>query len=188
MKLKHKKRAPAKPRRVFLVDPFSISRLSVADWLRRTDDLAVCGHTDSPDSGLKAIRKLKPDIVVTEMSSLRDFYFIQKLHREQPRLPILVFSSGNNSWAAPRALEAGADGYLLKGAHAEGLVDGIRRALEGRVVLGQRDRYQLLKKCSPLWVRQSARRQPLAPREKKSVRSTPAFESAPVCAPATWRN
>jgi DNA-binding NarL/FixJ family response regulator len=138
-----------KPRRVFLVDPFSLVRLSVAEWLRWTPDLIVCGQAETTDQALKAIRRLKPDIVVTEMFSKKDFKFIQTLHKEDPHLPILVFSCGSETWRAPRALEAGADGFLLKGASAHGLIDGIRRALEGRLVLSSEMRYQLLVKCAP---------------------------------------
>jgi DNA-binding NarL/FixJ family response regulator len=149
MNSKDKNNGAKKPRRVFLADHFSIVRLSIIEWLRKTPDLVVCGQADNPTKALKAIRRLRPDIVVTEIFGQQDCQFIQTLHKEHPCLPILVFSFGNELWYAPRALEAGADGYLLKGVSARGLVDGIRRTLEGRVVLSPDMRYRLLMRCAP---------------------------------------
>jgi DNA-binding NarL/FixJ family response regulator len=147
MKPKRTGGAVEKPRRVFLADQFSMVRLTVAEWLERTYDLTVCGQADSATNALKAIRRLKPDIVVTEIFSQQNLKFIETLHKQRPRLPILVFSFRDERCYAPQALEAGADGYLLKGVSAQGLVDGIRRTLEGRVVLSPNMRYQLLEKC-----------------------------------------
>jgi DNA-binding NarL/FixJ family response regulator len=147
MKLTNKNNAAGKPKRVFLADQFPIVRLAVAEWLNRTPDLVVCGAADNATTALNSIRRLKPDIVVTEIFGQQDCRFIQTLHRRHPHLPILVFSFRDEAWYAPRALEAGADGYLMKGASVDGLVNGIRRTLEGRMVLSPNMRYKLLVKC-----------------------------------------
>ncbi len=178
IKLKNRTGAVIKRRRVFLVDPFSLVRLSVMRWLDQTSDLVVCGQTDRPAKALRAIRRLRPDIVVTEMFSQKDFKFIQTLHRRHPRLPILVFSVGRETWRAPSALESGADGYLLKGMDAGGLADGIRRALEGRVVLSSNVRYQLLMKCAGALRPRKVR--PTRPRPRCGQRTMPLQMFAPV--------
>lgn len=122
-------------------------RLAVAEWLQQTPGLTVCGQADSPTTALAAITRSRPDIVVTEIFCPEDMNFIQELHKRHPDLPILVYSNGNEKWYAPRALEAGADGYVLKGLDANGLIDAIQRILEGRVVLSENMRYRLLVKC-----------------------------------------
>lgn len=140
--------AASKMKRVFLVDPFAIVRSSVAQWLENTADLSLCGQADNSSAALKAIRRLKPDIVVTEIIGRRDIEFIETLRRRHPRLPILVFSSGDEILFAPLALMAGANGYLVKGSSTDGLIDGIRRTLEGRMILSENMRYELLAKCT----------------------------------------
>jgi DNA-binding NarL/FixJ family response regulator len=149
MKSKCNNNTAEKPRRVFLVDQFQIVRLAAAEWLNRTPDLVVCGQADNATVALEAITRSKPDIVVTEILVDEDLDFIRVLHQRHPHLPILVFSCGNERFYAPRVLEAGADGYMLKGVSAEGLADGIRRTLEGRIVLSPNMRYRLLVKCMP---------------------------------------
>ena len=51
------------------------------------------------------------------------------------RLPILVLSFRDEEAYAPLALQAGARGYLMKGVDGDTLVKGIRKALNGQMVL-----------------------------------------------------
>jgi len=131
-----------------LVDQFPISRLAFAEWLKQVPDLRLCGEADCAATALKAIAHLKPDIVVTEVLRQQDLEFIHNLHQQHPRLPILVFSFRDESWYAPLALKAGADGYLMKGVTLDGLMNGIRSTLEGRIVLSPEMRALLLMNCS----------------------------------------
>lgn len=134
-------------KRVFLVDQFPITRLAVSEWLKETPDLTVCGEADNPASAMPAIGRLDPDVVVTEIIRQQDLGFIESLRQRHSNLPILVFSFRDEEWYAPRALEAGADGFLRKGVGKDALVRGIRDALEGRIVLSTEIRAKLLSKC-----------------------------------------
>jgi two-component system, NarL family, response regulator FusR len=134
-------------KRVFLVDQFPVSRVAVSEWLKETPDLTVCGEADSPTRAVTAVADVKPDVVVTEILRQQDLGFIQILRARHPGLPILVFSFRDEEWYAPRALEAGADGYLMKGVSKDGLLEGIRGALAGRVVLSLEMRARMLRKC-----------------------------------------
>jgi DNA-binding NarL/FixJ family response regulator len=140
-------RTAAKRKRVLVVDQFPVARQALSEWINRTPDLTLCGAAHTKAGALTAVTQLKPDVVVTEILDQQDLSLIRSLHRRHPRLPILVFSFRDEGWYAPRALEAGADGYLMKGVSIDGLVDGIRGTLEGRVVLSPRIRAQLLRKC-----------------------------------------
>jgi DNA-binding NarL/FixJ family response regulator len=147
MKMKSQTEPPVNPKRIFLVDHFPIVRLAVAHWLKQTPDLILCGEADNATNALEAVEQLKPDIVVTEILRQQDLGFIRNLHQEHPRLPILVFSFRDETWYAPLALAAGADGYLMKGVTIAQLVEGIRRMLDGRLVLSQHMRALMLSKC-----------------------------------------
>src|SRR4051794_15479425 len=122
-------------KRVFLVDHFPISRLAIGEWLSQTEDLTVCGDAENEEAAFTGVRRLQPDVVVTEVLHQQDLGFIRGLHKKYPWLPFLVFSFRDEDWFAPRTLEAGANGCLMKVLSPAGLVDGIRSTLEGRVVL-----------------------------------------------------
>ena len=129
------------------MDQFPIVRLALSEWINQTPDLILCGIAPNEAKALTAATQLKPDVVVTEILDQQDFESIRSLHQRFPQLPILVFSFRDEGWYAPRALEAGADGYLMKGVSVEVLLNGIRETLEGRVVLSSEMRARLLMKC-----------------------------------------
>jgi DNA-binding NarL/FixJ family response regulator len=140
-------RRPAAPRkRVLCVDPFPIVRAALSDWINRTPDLVLCGTAGTEASALTAVAQLEPDVVVTEILDQQDLGLIRHLRGRHPPLPILVFSFRDEGWYAPRALEAGANGYLTKGTSVDGLLRAIRQVLEGRVVLSRELRSQPLPK------------------------------------------
>lgn len=149
-------------KRVFVADHFPISRLAMEEWLKATSDLSPCGEADNASNALTAIDHLKPDVVVTEIFRQQDLGFIQSVHQEHPRLPILVFSFRDESWYAPRALAAGANGYLMKGVGRDELLDGIRRTIAGREVLSGEMRSQMAR---------TYRRRRRSSRERRGLRS-----------------
>ena len=114
---------------MFLVDHFPISRLAVLEWIKKSPDLTVCGEADNAADALRTIGALKPDVVVTEIMRQQDLGFIRSLRNRHRHLPILVFSFRDEEWYAPRALDAGANGFLTKAAGEQALLDGIRSAL-----------------------------------------------------------
>ena len=140
-------RGSRKAGRVLVIDPFPGSRKALAEALEQTHDLVLCGQTDNPSRALGMVRRLKPRVVVAEIATAEGLDLIRALRRRHPRLPILVYTFLDEEWHAPRALEAGADGFLRKGIGPAGLADGIRGALEGRLVLSPRTRERLLGKC-----------------------------------------
>jgi len=80
----------------------------------------------------RAIRRSRPDLVVTEIMRRHDLGFIRELHQRQPHLPILVFSIQDQALYAARAKEAGAHAYLMKSAGGEELIRSIRAVVRGR--------------------------------------------------------
>jgi PleD family two-component response regulator len=139
-----RKSSPGRRRkRIVLVDDNAWMRRAVAEWISRTMDLEVCGEAATSAHALKVCEQTRPGLVLTEIMEQYDFKFIRELHRRWRRLPILVFSFRDELWYGPRALEAGARGYLTKGVEGGRLLRGIREALKGRLVLDAALRSQL---------------------------------------------
>jgi DNA-binding NarL/FixJ family response regulator len=133
-----KKRSPAKKsskRRVMVVDEFPIIRSGLSELLKQTEDLQVCGETGEPDQVLPTIRRTRPDIVILELllGGRGSFSLIEEIRRHHPRLPILIFSSEKEFFLARRALDAGAEGYVLKREAATAILEALRSLLEGKI-------------------------------------------------------
>ncbi len=107
-------------------------RQAAAGWINHCPRLEVCGTASGMAQALRAVQRLRPDVVVSEIMQPHDLNFIRELHRRQPGLRILVFSMRDEAEYGARAREAGASGYLMKQAGGKNLVRKICSALRGR--------------------------------------------------------
>jgi DNA-binding NarL/FixJ family response regulator len=107
-------------------------RCVVAGWINRCPALEVCGMATGPVQALRAVRRLRPDMVVSEILRPHDLGFIRELHQWCPRLPILIFSILDEVEYGAQAREAGAVGYVMKEAGGDELVRSIRSVLRRR--------------------------------------------------------
>jgi DNA-binding NarL/FixJ family response regulator len=119
-------------KRVLLVDWHALMRRAAAGWINRSSRLTVCGIAGGRAEALKAVERLHPDIVVSEILQPPDLGFIRELHQRHPRLPILVFTIQEEALYRERAAQAGASGYLMKEAGGEKLVQHVSAVLHGR--------------------------------------------------------
>jgi DNA-binding NarL/FixJ family response regulator len=108
---------------------------NVAEQLRRLlatafDVVAVVGHGEAL---VKAALKLKPDVVVTDISmpGMDGFRAAQELAQQMPSLGIVFVTVHDDHALARKALAIGR-GYVLKTSAGEELVDAVQAALESR--------------------------------------------------------
>ncbi len=133
MRKNSKANVESRPGRVLLVDRHAFMRQAAAAWINLSPGLEVCGMAGDMPHAYMAVRQLRPDVVVAEIMRPRDLGFIRELHRQHPRLPILVFSMREEALHGARARAAGANGYLMKEAGGNELVRRIHAVLEGRI-------------------------------------------------------
>src|SRR5438552_2010467 len=117
MPRKDLKSKPVEQKKILLVDDHPLMRRGQADLLNREPDLEVCGEAGSAREAMEAIAKLKPDLVLVDMTlpdkdGLELIKDIQALH---PGLPVLAMSMQDESLYAARVLRAGGRGYVMKG-------------------------------------------------------------------------
>lgn len=123
----------ARPRkRVLLVDRHVLMRRAAAGWINHCSDLEVCGMVGIRAQALRAVVRLHPNLVVSEIMRPQDLGFIRELHRRHPRLAILVFSIQDEVVYGARARAAGARAYLTKAAGGTELVRSVRALLRRR--------------------------------------------------------
>jgi DNA-binding NarL/FixJ family response regulator len=128
-------KTPTVIRQVLLVDDHPGFRRGVAAIIAEEKDFAVCGEASSAASGLEAMRRLKPDIAVVDISmpGTNGIELIKMMVAERPQLHILVLSMHDESVYALRALRAGAKGYVMKGEPLESVIRGLRKVSEGEI-------------------------------------------------------
>jgi DNA-binding NarL/FixJ family response regulator len=150
MKLKSAPSAATARKRVLLVDDHPLMREGVAQWINREPDLEVCGQVETAAEALRAVDKLEPDVVLTDIAlpGRNGLELIKDLRVLRPSLPVLVLSMHDESLYAGRALRAGARGYIMKRAGGARVVRSIREILQGRMALSPDMSTRLLEEYS----------------------------------------
>lgn len=123
----------ATKRKVLVVDDHPVVREGLAKRLNDESDLNMCGEAQNADEALRAISQCQPDVVVLDLA-LRDRHgleLIKDIRTRHNSLPIVVFTMFDESTYGPRALKAGAQGYVMKQESSERLLSAIRAVLNG---------------------------------------------------------
>lgn len=85
--------------------------------------------------GYRLFRRERPDVVIIDLAlqgnGLSGLVLVRRLRAQNPRLPILVFSMHGDPVIASRALEAGANGYVLKDTASGVLLEAFERVRRG---------------------------------------------------------
>ncbi len=121
--------------RILLVDDHAVVRYGIAQLINRESDLQVCGEEEDASNALSAIAKLKPDLVIADIS-LKDssgLELMRNIKAQYSKLPILVVSAHDETVYAEVAFRAGALGYLMKQEALDKVVTAIRRVLSGNI-------------------------------------------------------
>jgi DNA-binding NarL/FixJ family response regulator len=125
--------------RILLADDHGIVRDGIRISLENHSDLEVVAEVDDGFKAVEAVRRIKPDLVVMDVSmpGMNGIEATRQITAEDPAAKVLCLSMHMNRRFMTAALEAGAAGYLLKDRALEELVEAIRTVMAGRVYLCQ---------------------------------------------------
>jgi DNA-binding NarL/FixJ family response regulator len=124
-------------RKVFIVDDHPMFRHGMTEMINAEQDLAVCGDAEAAPQALEAIRRLKPDLAIIDVSltGSNGIELVKSIKAEFPKMLFLVLSMHEESLYALRALRAGAHGYVMKQAARTQVMVAIREVLVGKLYL-----------------------------------------------------
>ncbi len=134
--------------RIFIVDDHPIVRRGLAQLINQEDDLVICGEADNAEAALEALKKVKPDLAIVDIS-LRgiDGFELTKLIRARfDNIPVLIVSMHDESLFAERALRVGARGYIMKQEAIEKMMEAIRKVLRGELYVSERVSANIVKR------------------------------------------
>ena len=124
--------------RVLLVDVPPIVRAGVRSLIDRRDDIAVVGEAASGEEAIALARHLQPDVVLCDLrlgDGLDGVQTTRQLRAEHPAPAVIILTTFDRDAEILGAIEAGAAGYLLKDVAPDEIVQAIRRAASGGLVL-----------------------------------------------------
>ncbi|RKR89254.1 LuxR family two component transcriptional regulator [Micromonospora pisi] len=125
------------PIRLLLADDQALVRGALAALLSLEPDLTVVAEVGRGDEVVDAARRTRPDIALldVEMPGLDGIGATAALRAARPECRVLVVTTFGRPGYLRRAMEAGADGFVVKDTPARQLADAVRRVHAGlRVV------------------------------------------------------
>ncbi|GAC1388472.1 MAG: response regulator transcription factor [Ktedonobacteraceae bacterium] len=123
--------------RILLADDHPIVREGLRAVLETQADFEVIAEAANGDEAIRLALTLQPDIILLdlEMPVLDGVEAIRRLRQQQPGARVIVFTAFDNDERIIHAIQAGANGYLLKGAPREEIFKAIRVTMEGGSLL-----------------------------------------------------
>ncbi|MCQ4261503.1 two-component system response regulator UvrY [Stutzerimonas stutzeri] len=138
--------------RVLVVDDHDLVRTGISRMLGDISGLQVIGQADSGEDAIRKARELKPDVVLMDvkMPGIGGLEATRKLLRSYPDLKVIAVTICEEDPFPTRLLQAGAAGYLTKGAALEEMVQAIRMVFGGQRYISPQIAQQLaLKSFQP---------------------------------------
>ena len=123
--------------KILIVDDHPIVRDGLVAILSTQADMDVVGQADCGEEALRRFGPLDPDVILLdlEMPGMDGLQVINQLRQLQPAVKIVVFTAFDTDERILSALQAGAKGYLLKGAPRSELFNAIRVVHQGGSLL-----------------------------------------------------
>lgn len=125
--------------RILLVDDHPMMRRGLRDLLDMEDDLVVVAEAGSGREALEQVAGIDPDLILLDlnMPGMDGIETVRQLRAEGHDARVIMFTVSDDQSHVLEALKQGADGYLLKDMDAEELVQQVRRAAAGKMVLSE---------------------------------------------------
>ena len=119
---------------VFLADDHRVLRDGLRILLDSQNDIKVIGEAENGKKAVQSITSLKPDVAVMDitMPELNGIDAAQTIHETLPEIGIVILSIHSDLEHIFRALQAGAQGYVLKESAGSEVVSAVRAVYLGR--------------------------------------------------------
>jgi len=123
--------------RVMIVDDHAVVRSGLSAFLMVNLDMELIGEAESGEDALQKVPRLQPDVILMDlkMPGMGGVAAIRALHQDNPELKIIALTSYSDEGLVQGALQAGANGYIMKNVSAQELSNAIRSAKVGRMTL-----------------------------------------------------
>ena len=137
--------------RILIADDHNILRMGLKALIGTTREFTVVGQAENGIAAVEETLRLKPDVVIMDlmMPKKDGIAATVEIKRQSPGTKILLLTTYATSDGIARALEAGAEGALLKTASDTELLDALARLVRGEQVLAS-DVEQLLADDPPV--------------------------------------
>ena len=122
---------------LLLVDDHTLFRRGLKALLEQDERFTVSAEAGDVGEALRCLQRERPDVILLDnhLPGVRGVDAIPALKEAAPAARVLMLTVSENENDLAAALQAGADGYLLKTVESDQLADTIVKVLEGESVI-----------------------------------------------------
>ena len=126
------------PVRIVVVDDHPVVRGGLRALIGTLDGLEVVGEAADGESAVREVQLLKPDVVLMDvrMPGGDGIEATRRIRTSVPSAAVLVLTMYDDDATVFTAMQAGARGYLLKGAGQDEIVSAVHGVVAGQLVFG----------------------------------------------------
>jgi DNA-binding NarL/FixJ family response regulator len=138
--------------RILVVDDHPVVREGLAGMLSTQPDLEVVGEASGGVEAVRLARELQPDVILMDlqMPDLDGAEAIERIRTANPDARVVVLTAYDTDERILSAVQAGAQGYLLKGAPREELFRALRVVHSGESLIQPVVASRLLQRVSSM--------------------------------------
>lgn len=143
--------------KVLLADDHAVVRTGIRQFLETSDDIEVIVEVGDGNKAKQKIEELLPDVAVLDiqMPEATGIEVTRWVRATYPQVGVLVLTAYDDDPYIAAVLQAGANGYILKTASPEEIIEAVKDVFSGKSVLdpivtkklflqmqGQQDQFQ----------------------------------------------
>ncbi|ODU49240.1 MAG: two-component system response regulator NarL [Thiobacillus sp. SCN 63-374] len=131
---------PAAPQTILIVDDHPLFRKGVIQLIQAVPEFRFVGEAPSGTEGIALARALQPDMILLDlnMKDMNGVEVLKAIKDDGLDSRVIMLTVSDQAEDLIAALQAGADGYLLKDMEPEDLMQQLGEAARGKITISAR--------------------------------------------------
>lgn len=119
--------------KVLLVEDHTMTRMGLSLVLEQAEGIELVGEAADGLAGVDQARRLSPDVILMDIGlpHIDGIEATKRVKDFNPQIKVLIFTSRDSEDDVFASFQAGADGYIMKGATPEQTTTAIKAVSEG---------------------------------------------------------
>jgi DNA-binding NarL/FixJ family response regulator len=124
---------PSSPIRILLADDHAVVRAGIRQFLEQAEDMSVIAEADDGDAAKALVAEHLPDVAVLDiqMPKATGIEVTRWIRKEHNNVGVLILTSYDEAPYIMAVLQAGANGYVLKTASPQEIIQAVRNVHAG---------------------------------------------------------